>query len=455
MASLEIKHCPSDIAIIGTGDFARALAKRLAACGMSVIIGSRRPEERKKLPRDDILTKVKLVTIQECFQSSDVVVVALHPEHHVTLAPFANLAAGKVLIDVSNSEKSAAKSNAEKLQAIFTKSFVVKALNTVSSYALESLTITQRSVSVCGDNQDARNIVMQLMSRLGYLGVDAGTLESARRLEAANRSLFPSWGWGGIALGIVWVIWTVYGIMRYYVITGPLAWERFFTDVLSKIFACMSITMLALAYIPGPIAALKQLSSGTKHRRFPKSLENFLMMRKQMGLFALLFGTLHCLMSIAVLNSSYFGSWFQFETVEVSVNATSDTEVEIDSLLSWKGEVSNLFGMLAVAGMAILGITSINSITNSFNWREWQCVHSHFGFVVLLLSVTHVAVHAGPGWKSNPFVETVSKLSFLSLLLPMFALLLKIIILLPCVYIPVQRIRRGWVRGEKVFMMYN
>jgi len=457
---LNIVEFPEQIGIIGTGDFGRGLATRAVAHGLSVTMGSRCPEKRLKQNRSDILHEVDLTTIERCIRSSDFIIVALHPENHDSLAPLASEFDGKVVIDVSNSLEGTDGSFAEKLSHMLKGAAVVKALNTLSAYALASETLGQQAVSVCSDHPVARRITMDFINRLGYLAVNCGTLAGAKKLEDRNRQLFKGFGYGTMTMCILFVGWSCYAGWRYYTLRPtytnnepPYDWYMMFSEVLSKVFGDVSVTMLALAYIPGPIAALKQLVWGTKFKRFHKSLDKFLAMRKALGLYALLMAVIHGIMFIFLMSGAHLGAWYTGKSVMIVANLTHPIELDLDPRLNWKGQICGLLGAVAMALMGVVGITSIGSVGASMNWREWQCIQSHLGTAVLVLSVLHVAIHAGPNWvkfKANHWpLRKPTQTAFLCMMLPIFTLILKLIVICPCVYIPVSRIRKGWERGEK------
>ena len=54
-----------------------------------------------------------------------------------------------------------------------------------------------------------------------------------------------------------------------------------------------ALTMLALCYLPGCLAGYIQIYRGTKYSKFPKFLDRWLKMRKQLGLLMLLSASLH------------------------------------------------------------------------------------------------------------------------------------------------------------------
>jgi hypothetical protein len=64
-------------------------------------------------------------------------------------------------------------------------------------------------------------------------------------------------------------------------------------DTLNKTLSVHAVQMLTTCYFPGVIAAYIQLFRGTKYSRFPKLLDSWLKMRKQLGLLMLFSACLH------------------------------------------------------------------------------------------------------------------------------------------------------------------
>ena len=62
---------------------------------------------------------------------------------------------------------------------------------------------------------------------------------------------------------------------------------------MNKILASHALNMLAICYLPGCIAAYIQLVRGTKYSRFPNFLDQWLRMRKYLGLLMLLTASIH------------------------------------------------------------------------------------------------------------------------------------------------------------------
>ena len=69
------------------------------------------------------------------------------------------------------------------------------------------------------------------------------------------------------------------------------------------------------------------------------------------------------------------------------------------------------------------------------------------GFVCLLLSEAHVTVKALPDWSTLEFKAIAQGLTFTSSILPYFTLAMKVLLLLPCLYYYLNKIRGGWERG--------
>lgn len=76
----------------------------------------------------------------EAVSQADLVIVAVYPEHHSTLAPLKAALAGKTLVDVSNGLRLSrdGPSNAELMADMFPESCVVKGFNTVSAWTLQT-----------------------------------------------------------------------------------------------------------------------------------------------------------------------------------------------------------------------------------------------------------------------------------------------------------------------------
>lgn len=71
-------------------------------------------------------------------------------------------------------------------------------------------------------------------------------------------------------------------------------------EMVNRTLPVVAITLLALVYLAGQLAAVHQLCYGTKYRRFPHWLEGWLQSRKQLGLLSFFFACVHVLYSLCL-----------------------------------------------------------------------------------------------------------------------------------------------------------
>jgi len=440
----------STISIIGTGDYARALAHRLTHTGYLVVCGSRYPDKRNISSRDKTLGSVVVSSIDVAIQESDVVFVAVPGSKAAdVLEPHASALAGKILIDISNGKcKEKNRSYAEVLAERLPLSHVVKAFNTVSAYSLASgMDGGMQEVQIASNHPYAREAVADIARNMGLSAVMVGGLAASRDLEKAPLKLFRGWGLPLIVSTIIWLIWMGYGTWRYHVKKG-LEWSRWPTNTMNKFMACTALTLLSLTYLPGCFASIVQLINGTKYKRFPTWLDRWMNMRKQLGLIALWLACFHCILSVAHLAPAYFSKWYDVKSVYIPSEHTDDIVVPIDVRMNWKGEVAIFLGTLSLSLLVVLGLTSLPSVGSRLNWRQWNFVQSWLGHVALLVAGAHVSIKVVPYLHLKPFYESVQGMSFLSFCFPVFVIGFRLLLVLPCFSIPVYRIRNGWERGS-------
>ena len=164
------------VAIIGKGHVGSAIAKGLS--GKHVVRFSHRdPKE----------------PVSEAAKWGEIIVIAVPYEAVVeTAEEIGSAADGKTVLDVTNvigPDGSLAvgfsTSGAEELQKRLSKSFVVKAFNTVFAVNQSTGKVggEQLTLFVAGDQQKAKQVVMRLGREIGFDPVDAGPLKNARYLE--------------------------------------------------------------------------------------------------------------------------------------------------------------------------------------------------------------------------------------------------------------------------------
>jgi hypothetical protein len=187
----------------GTGDQGRGLARRLAAAGNPVIIGSRSADRAAAAAAELGGGGIRGLANEEAARAADVVIVAVPWEGHgELLATLAPALAGKIVIDCVNPmgfdkrggyplpvpEGSAA----EQAAALLPESRVVGAFHHVSSVLLLDPEVSEVSldIMVLGDDREATDLVQALAERIpGMRGVYAGRLRNCGQVEALTANL--------------------------------------------------------------------------------------------------------------------------------------------------------------------------------------------------------------------------------------------------------------------------
>jgi len=183
------------IAVIGTGDVARALGPEFAELGHSIVYGSRDATQQKVV---DLVTKTGhgayATTPVKAVDGADIVVLAVPGMLVKTITEGLGDLSGKIIIDPTNplgkDENGffihrAATSNAEIIQAAAPGAFVVKAFSTVGWRTMIDPDSTGGPITIplVGDNEAAKVTVAELASDLGFETIDLGPLRHAAYVE--------------------------------------------------------------------------------------------------------------------------------------------------------------------------------------------------------------------------------------------------------------------------------
>ncbi|KAE8299052.1 Metalloreductase STEAP3 [Larimichthys crocea] len=444
-----LPRCPGGpvIGIIGSGDFSRSLSIRLVASGFRVVVGSRDPS---RVPIGLFPDGVELRSQGEAVDGAErVVFAAVYPEHYHTLVGLRERLAGKVLVDVSNAARMnrVERSNAEKLAELFPQSGVVKAFNVVSAWALQGGAHDgSRQVLICSDCSDSKAAVLQLSRRLGFSPVDVGGLCASREVEEAPLHLFPTWGGPVLVTFLLFLFFYGYTFIRRVLLPFIDKGENNFTQLplvaVNRALPAVALVTLALVYLPGLAAAVLQLGRGTKYQRFPVWLDVWLCRRKQLGLLSFLCAGLHAVYSLCLtlrraagytlLNAAY-------RQVKAGVE-NSWVEQQV-----WRSDLYLSCGILGFGVLALLAVTSLPSVGNALNWREFTFVQSGLGYAALTLSVMHTLFF---GWDFAFLPEAypyfLPPMYLLALVLPCVVLVGRLVLALPCLTVRLTKIRRGW-----------
>ncbi|KAF2359017.1 Ferric reductase transmembrane component-like domain [Trinorchestia longiramus] len=461
-----------NVGMIGSGDYGRALAGKMAQCGYKVQLGSRNPDNEQIKKMLESKPGTSLVSQEEAIASSNVLVVAVGGDHYSKLPVLA--LKGKILIDVANRTRprpEEAPSIAEALQNLVPDAHVVKAFNVLSAYALENSTVqSAKQVPVASNSPDAKRQVLELVRSLGYSPVDYGDLSRARDIEDIPIQLLPQWRVPAIFVAVLWLLHFVVLVLKFQIcaiVSGhdtPLGALLANLGLLNfnRATAITALWTLCLCYLPGVLGAYLQLWRGTKYKRFPTWLDNWLRSRKQLGLLMLALASIHTILGASVWSSHYDKLVFEKPTVAliaVRYNDTATAERSVtlhDSRMTWQGELFMTTGTLAMFVTAVLGVSSLPSVGASLSWREFMFIQSKLGWLALLLATAHDGL-LGFGFESHHYnMCTVMSGAQYALHLPLLTILLKLPLLLPCVDKHLQAIRSGHDRTrnkqKKIFV---
>ncbi|XP_019949085.1 metalloreductase STEAP4 [Paralichthys olivaceus] len=439
---------PELLCIYGTGDLGRSLGLRLLQSGYRVAYGSRRPHSCGPLPQG-----AQVMSHEAAAQSAGLVFLCIHREHYGFLESLAPQLNGKVLVDVSNNLKKNLypEANAEYLQRLIPGAHVVKGFNTLSAWALQNgPSDANRQVYLCGNSAEAKQAVEEIATKLGFTVLDRGSLSTARELEDFPLQLFPEWRLPlrvTVGLSAFFFFYVLTGDVIYAkVVNGKDISFRIMVSLANKVFPIVSLIMLTLCYLPGIIAAILQLYRGTKYKRFPDWLDRWMLCRKQLGLIALGLAFLHVLYTLIIPIRYYV----RFKIGEAIISRSKEnTTRELDTTTAWRTDSYYSMGILGFAVYLLLGITSLPSVSNALSWREFSFVQSKLGYLTLFFCTLHTYLY---GW--SRFLQPSSYKWFtppgymLSLVLPSVVLVLKLLLLLPCVDRSLTRIRQGWERSD-------
>jgi len=186
-----------DVTIIGTGNMARGIGRRLVAGGHHVTVLGKEPAEA-----DAVVDELGGDGAAQAGRSGeeiadDVVVLAVYyPDAKAVVEQYGDGLSGKVLIDITNPVNETMdglvtppdSSAAQELAASAPGAKVVKAFNTTFAATLIDGEIGGKPLDVflAGDDEEAKATVSQLVEDGGLRPIDAGPLTRARELEATG-----------------------------------------------------------------------------------------------------------------------------------------------------------------------------------------------------------------------------------------------------------------------------
>jgi len=190
----------------GTGPQGRGLARRLAAAGHEVVIGSRAAERAEKIAAEYAETggagRIFGANNSDAAAADLVIVTVPYDGHAALLSSLTNELDGKIVVDCVNPLgfdkqgpfplRIAAGSAAEEAQRLLPGSTVIGAFHHVSAMLLDDPSIDHfdDDVLVLGEDRKAIAVVCELASAIpGARGIYAGRLRNAGQVEALAANL--------------------------------------------------------------------------------------------------------------------------------------------------------------------------------------------------------------------------------------------------------------------------
>ena len=184
------------IGIIGSGNMGRSLGILWAEQGHEVFFGSRTTKKGKEV------AEIAGHTTQggsndEAAAFGDVLLYTVRGVHPAEVFSSTSVLDKKILIDCNNQEipenfdyPAITQSLAEKLAAEVPNAKVVKAFNTMAQELFELAPTPLKnynvSVFVAGDDESAKQTVIQLAQEIGFQAINCGELRHARLIESAG-----------------------------------------------------------------------------------------------------------------------------------------------------------------------------------------------------------------------------------------------------------------------------
>jgi predicted dinucleotide-binding enzyme len=186
------------IGILGSGDVAKALADGFLRHGHEVKLGTRTSAKLADWATKN--PKAGIVSFSEAAKFGELLVLAVKgtAATDVLRSAGAGNLAGKTVMDATNPIADAPPSNGvlkfftkhdeslmEQLQRDFKEARFVKAFNSVGSACMVNPQFKggKPTMFICGNDEEAKNMVGQILDQFGWEEADMGKAEAARAIE--------------------------------------------------------------------------------------------------------------------------------------------------------------------------------------------------------------------------------------------------------------------------------
>ena len=186
------------VGILGSGDVGKTLAKGFLEHGYQVAIGTDHAEKLAEFKREN--PQIETATFEQAAKSGDIVVLCIKGTiAEKIIEKIKRHLSGKTVIDTTNPIADAPPENGvlkyftsfeqslmERLQKIAPDAQFVKAFNSIGSGLMINPDFrdnTKPTMFICGNNDDAKKKVHEILEKFGFETEDMGKAESARAIE--------------------------------------------------------------------------------------------------------------------------------------------------------------------------------------------------------------------------------------------------------------------------------
>ena len=181
------------IGIIGSGGIGQAFAKHVVKAGYEVIISNSRGADSLNEMVKQLGGKARAGSVSES-ATADIIFLAVQWVHLPTVVKQVSNWAGKIVIDPINPVappdykivELGGRASSEVVQEMLAGAKLVKAFNTFTPQLLGSSPEEnggKRVLFYCGDDDAAKKMVKSIIDKIGFAGVDTGTLKQGALLQ--------------------------------------------------------------------------------------------------------------------------------------------------------------------------------------------------------------------------------------------------------------------------------
>jgi predicted dinucleotide-binding enzyme len=186
------------VGMLGSGEVGKALAKGFLKHGHQVTMGSDHAEKLSEFKSEN--AGIETATFEQAAKSGEIVVLCVKGAvAEKIVEKVKNHLSGKVVIDTTNPIADTPPKNGvlnfftsfeeslmERLEKIAPDAQFVKAFNSIGSGFMVNPHFgdgTKPTMFICGNNEEAKKNVSEILERFGFETEDMGKAESARAIE--------------------------------------------------------------------------------------------------------------------------------------------------------------------------------------------------------------------------------------------------------------------------------